>query len=217
MNLIKKAALTLMILSIFILPAGGAGERSVQSPGFVPGSVPAGSGMAESMAPALHGMVLAMLNREASAFDPADRELAWESLYNMLSLYGQMDSRSITEQGELFLEALGERPASLADRLRFDRRAGSYTLACGSDDLAQLQLFEVRPDGAGFQLTGALVYLVDGSELVRFQAGLQPQDTMFGCAVTSLQALDFPAGFVYPVAWAEGKPASSRHFQYPRR
>lgn len=202
MNLIKKAALTLMILSIFILPAGGAGERSVQSPGFVPGSVPAGSGMAESMAPAFHGMVLAMLNREASAFDPADRELAWESLYNMLSLYGQMDSRAQPEEGTLTLpgetvadysaalglslEALGERPASLADRLRFDRRAGSYTLACGSDDLAQLQLFEVRPDGAGFQLTGALVYLVDGSELVRFQAGLQPQDTMFGCAVTSL-------------------------------
>ena len=103
MNLIKKAALTLMILSIFILPAGGAGERSVQSPGFVPGSVPAGSGMAESMAPALHGMVLAMLNREASAFDPADRELAWESLYNMLSLYGQMDSRAQPEEGTLTL------------------------------------------------------------------------------------------------------------------
>lgn len=204
MKRMKKAVLTLMILSVLILPAGGAGERSVQSPEFVPGSVPAGSGMAESMAPALHGMLLAMLNRDVQTFDPADRELAWESLYNMLSLYGQMDSRALPEDGQITLpaetvadysaalglspEALGEPPASLSDRLRFDRRSGSCTLTCGNDDLAQLRLSEVQPGGGGaLQITGALVYLVDGSELVRFQAGLQPQDTMFGCAVTGLR------------------------------
>lgn len=202
MNLIKKAALTLMILSIFILPAGGAGERSVQSPGFVPGSVPAGSGMAESMAPALHGMVLAMLNREASAFDPADRELAWESLYNMLSLYGQMDSRSITEQGELFLpeetvmdyaavldvdlDELGAPPASIRDRLNYDNVSRSYVVVCGEDNLAQIQVESLTASGDGYVLTGALVYEVENEVLVRFQATLQPQDNMFGFVVSAL-------------------------------
>lgn len=202
MNLIKKAALTLMILSIFILPAGGAGERSVQSPGFVPGSVPAGSGMAESMAPALHGMVLAMLNREASAFDPADRELAWESLYNMLSLYGQMDSRSITEQGELFLpeetvmdyaavldvdlDELGAPPASIRDRLNYDNVSRSYMVVCGEDNLAQIQVESLTASSDGYVLTGALVYEVENEVLVRFQATLQPQDNMFGFVVSAL-------------------------------
>lgn len=203
----KKTLSAALIFSLLVLPVSsvtpaGAPEASAMAQSYLPGDVPAETDAAESMSPALHALVLAMLNHDVGRFDSADASLTWEGLYNMLSLYGQMDSRAQPEEGTLTLpgetvadysaalglslEALGERPASLADRLRFDRRAGSYTLACGSDDLAQLQLFEVRPDGAGFQLTGALVYLVDGSELVRFQAGLQPQDTMFGCAVTSL-------------------------------
>lgn len=202
MNLIKKAALTLMILSIFILPAGGAGERSVQSPGFVPGSVPAGSGMAESMAPALHGMVLAMLNREASAFDPADRELAWESLYNMLSLYGQMDSRSVSEDGELLLpeetvrdyaaaldldlDGLGSPPAAIRDRLNYDNVSHSYVVVCGEDGLAQVRVESFKPSAGGYTLTGSLVYQVDGRILAGFRAELRPQDNMFGYAVTAV-------------------------------
>lgn len=202
MKLMKKTVLTLMILSVLIFPVNGTGERSAQGEPYVPGAVPAGSGMAESMAPALHGMVLAMLNQDVPDFDPADRELAWESLYNMLSLYGQMDSRTQPEDGMLTLpgetaadysaalglslEELGERPDSLSDRLYVDRETGNCTLACGNDGLAQLQLSEVRADGAGLRVSGALVYLVDGSELVRFEAELQPEDTMFGCAVTGL-------------------------------
>ena len=186
MKLMKKTVLTLMILSVLIFPVNGTGERSAQGEPYVPGAVPAGSGMAESMAPALH----------------ADRELAWESLYNMLSLYGQMDSRTQPEDGMLTLpgetaadysaalglslEELGERPDSLSDRLYVDRETGNCTLACGNDGLAQLQLSEVRADGAGLRVSGALVYMVDGSELVRFEAELQPEDTMFGCAVTGL-------------------------------
>ena len=198
MKYTKKLLLTLMILSVLIVPVGGAEEVSE----YVPGSVPAGSGMAESMVPALHGMVLAMLNQDVSDFDPAGRELAWESLYNMLSLYGQMDSRALPEDGTLTLpgetvadysaalglslEELGVCPGSLSDRLH--REGESYILACGSDDLAQLRLSEVQSgEDGGFRLTGTLVYLVDGSELARFQAELQPQDTMFGCAVTGLR------------------------------
>lgn len=207
MKRMKKTMLTLLIVSLFILPAGaaalsGQGEVSDQGMQYVPGSVPAGTGMAETMTPALHGMVLAMLNRNVSAFDPDDSELAWESLYNMLSLYGQLDSRAQEEDEvltvpvetaadysaalNLSLQKLGSCPASLADRLRCNKGEGVYTLACGSDDLAQLRLLDVQPLRGGVQVSGALVYLVDGTELARFQAEIQPQDTMFGCAVTAL-------------------------------
>lgn len=206
MKLMKKAMLTLLIVSLFILPAGGTlagqGEVSGQGTQYVPGAVPAGTGMAEAMTPALHGVVLAMLNRNTSVFDPGDSDLAWESLYNMLSLYGQMDSRALEENEaltvpvetaadysaalNLSLHKLGSCPASLADRLHYNKAEGVYTLACGSDDLAQLRLFDVQPLREGVQVSGALVYLVDGVELARFQAEIQPQDTMFGCAITAL-------------------------------
>ena len=202
MKRMKKAVLTLMILSVLILPAGGAGERSVQAPGFVPGSVPAGSGMAESMAPALHGMLLAMLNRDVQVFDPADRALAWESLYNMLSLYGQLDSRSSSDNGELFLpeetvqdyasalkadiDALPELPAELRDRINYDNVSRCYVIFRGEDDQARVQVDDTRRADDALILTGSLVCEVDGQILTRFQAVLQPQDNMFGWAVTAL-------------------------------
>ena len=48
----------------------------------------------ESMSPALHALVLAMLNHDVKHFDLENSSLTWEGLYNMLSLYGQMDTRS---------------------------------------------------------------------------------------------------------------------------
>ena len=204
----KKALATAVVVSLFVLPlssmaVAGADETSAgQEQSFVPGGVPAQSSAADSMTSALHAVVLALISRDAQAFDPSDTALAWESLYNMLSLYGQLDERSYQEQDTLLLpsetvrdyaaaldvnlDALGSAPAALSDRLVYHSGSDSYQIACGSDDLAQLRIQSVSSARGSLLLEGALVYLVDGSHLAQFQAVLQPRDNMFGYAIVSL-------------------------------
>ncbi|MCI9567195.1 MAG: hypothetical protein HFF54_04540 [Lawsonibacter sp.] len=205
----KKISMALLISLVLLLPAGGtalAGHAEAPAPGevqeFLPGSVPAETGAAESMSPALHALVLACLDQEAARFDLDDRDLAWEGLYIMLSLYGQMDSRSVTEEGELFLpeetvqdyaaaldldlEELGEPPAAIRDRLNYDSASRCFVVVCGSDDLARIQVDSAPAPGGGLSLAGALVYEAEDRILARFQAELQPRDNMFGYAITAM-------------------------------
>lgn len=205
----KKISMALLISLVLLLPAGGtalAGHAEAPAPGevreFLPGSVPAETGPAESMSPALHALVLACLDQEAVRFDLDDRNLAWEGLYIMLSLYGQMDSRSVTEEGELFLpeetvqdyaaaldldlEELGEPPAAIQDRLDYDSASRCFVVVCGSDDLARIQVDSAPAPGGGLSLAGALVYEAEDQILARFQAELQPRDNMFGYAITAM-------------------------------
>lgn len=205
----KKISMALLISLVLLLPAGGtalAGHAEAPAPGevreFLPGSVPAETGPAESMSPALHALVLACLDQEAARFDLDDRDLAWEGLYIMLSLYGQMDSRSVTEEGELFLpeetvqdyaaaldldlEELGEPPAAIQDRLDYDSASRCFVVVCGSDDLARIQVDSAPAPGGGLSLAGALVYEAEDRILARFQAELQPRDNMFGYAITAM-------------------------------
>ena len=205
----KKISMALLISLVLLLPAGGtalAGHAEAPAPGevreFLPGSVPAETGPAESMSPALHALVLACLDQEAARFDLDDRDLAWEGLYIMLSLYGQMDSRSVTEEGELFLpeetvqdyaaaldldlEVLGEPPAAIRDRLDYDSASRCFVVVCGSDDLARIQVDSAPAPGGGLSLAGALVYEAEDQILARFQAELQPRDNMFGYAITAM-------------------------------
>ena len=112
---------------------------------FLPGNATAEMAPAESMVPALHGIVLAMLNHNTQSFDRNDPQLAWESLYNMLSLYGQLDSRSQMEDGLLLFptETVQDYAAaldiSLADLPPFalqltgppHLRPGPWLLLCG--------------------------------------------------------------------------------------
>ena len=205
----KKISMALLLSLVLLLPAGGtalAGHAEAPAPGevreFLPGSVPAETGPAESMSPALHALVLACLDQEAARFDLDDRDLAWEGLYIMLSLYGQMDSRSVTEEGELFLpeetvqdyaaaldldlEELGEPPAAIRDRLDYDSASRCFVVVCGSDDLARIQVDSAPAPGGGLSLAGALVYEAEDRILARFQAELQPRDNMFGYAITAM-------------------------------
>ena len=106
----KKLLAVTLISSMLILPVSSVGPvnpAEASAPGavqdYLPGDVPAETDVMESMSPALHALVLAMLNHDVRSFDLSDGELAWEGLYNMLSLYGQMDSRALSEQGELLL------------------------------------------------------------------------------------------------------------------
>lgn len=205
----KKTLLTALIASMLLLPMGNAAladyeETPVQLPAasqdYLPGDVPAGTSPADSMAPALHGVLLAMMNHDVQSLDLSDGAVAWECLYNMLSLYGQLDSRSQVEDDmllfpaetaqdyaaalDLSLEDLPPLPQELTDRLTFDGNA--YRAVCGCDDLSQLQVRQVRPVTGGLQLTGALVYVVENLDLVQFQATLQYRDSMFGFALTEL-------------------------------
>lgn len=207
--MLKKLLTAALVTSMLILPVSsvgpaGSGEApsSVQAQDYLPGDVPAETDAAESMSPALHALVLAMVNHDVKRFDFSDRDLTWEGLYNMLSLYGQMDTRSITEQGELFLpeetvmdyaavlavdlDALGDPPAAIRDRLNYDNVSDSYVVVCGTDNLARIRVDSLTASGGSYVLTGALVYEVENEVLVRFQATLQPQDNMFGFVVSGL-------------------------------
>lgn len=212
----KKFLLTAMIAALLVVPMGGAAlaDSSEATPSeavvsedqvYVPGNVPAESDMLQSMAPAVHGAVLAMLHHNLIVFDRSNSELGWETLYNMLSLYGQMDERSEYIGEDLVLpvesamdfssalfasfDSLGQIPADLSDRMVYSREIDSYRLVCGSDSLAQIQLESSKPDGNNVDLTGSLVYLVDGSDLARFQATLQSADNLFGYTIVELKLL----------------------------
>lgn len=210
--MLKKLLAAALITSMLILPVNSVspvntGAASYPEQGYRPGNVPAQTDIAESMSPALHALVLAMLNHDADRFAFEDASLTWEILYNMLSLYGQLDSRSVTEQGKLLLPEetvldyaaalscdltapsgrLGMPPAAVRDRLNYDWASGCYTVVCGTDDLSQLQVDSFRPSAKGYTLTGSLVYQVDGQTLARFQADLTLRDNMFGYAVTGIR------------------------------
>ena len=85
-------------------------------------------------------------------------------------------------------DTLGEMPGALSDRLTYDPEIDSYLVTCGSDSLAQVQVRQQESRDGVLYLSGALVYLVDGSELAGFQAVLTPRDSMFGYTLSQLTA-----------------------------
>lgn len=207
--MLKKLVTAALITSMLILPVNSVGatgheEASLpsQSQDYIPGDLPAQTGAEESMSPVLHAILLAMLNHDVKDFGLSDSELAWEGLYNMLSLYGQLDSRCDEKNGELYLpeetvrdyaaaldadlEALGELSAGLRDRMNYDNVSRCYLLVCGEDDQVQVRTDSLRTEGTALVLSGALVDEVEGEDLVRFQAVLQSRDNMFGYAVSAL-------------------------------
>jgi len=201
----KKVLTTLLIASLLVLPLGSVAlaedhTEASQPPvtEFIPGAVPAQTTFAQAMSPAIHAALLAMMNRDVSSFSPADDPLAWEALYNMLSLYGQLDDRAEYDNDRLVLPSetaqdfaaalLGSMPAGpipeeLADRLVYDAETDCYLVSCGSDALCELR-FDADQ---GSEVSGALVYLVDGSNLISFRATLAAQDNLFGCALAALE------------------------------
>ena len=209
----KKCVLAVVTALVLLAPFQGVLVRAQEADlvpeqaaaaqeSYHPGDVPAQTGAADAMTPAIHGVLLAMLHQGAAVFDGSDPALGWEALYNMLSLYGQMDDRSDYIGEDLVLpvetvmdfavaitsgfDTLGEMPAELSDRLTYDPEIDSYLVICGSDSLAQLQVRQQESRDGVLYLSGALVYLVDGSELAGFQAVLTPRDSMFGYTLSRL-------------------------------
>lgn len=209
----KKTLLTAMLAALLVFPLEGIAQAETveaslpeteisQQVEFNPGEVPAETAALDSVTPAIHGVVLAMLNHETDHLSLADPTLGWESLYNMLSLYGQMDDRAEYSEEELTLPSeivmdfsaalaveLGELPADLADRMVYEADTDCYHLVCGDAGLAQIQLDSPTTADGALEVTGTLVYLVDGSDLARFQATLVPTDSLFGYTLTALELL----------------------------
>lgn len=211
----KKILMAALLTALLVLPMEGvvlaqtpeaipSPPEATQELDYAPGTAPAETGALDSIAPALHGVVLAMLHQEEGSFAQAGPVARWEALYNTLSLYGQMDDRADCSEEELVLPAetvadfsaaladfseLGELPEELADRMVYDSAQDSYRLTCGDDGLAQVRMDGVYTADGGLEVTGTLVYLVDGSDLAAFRATLQPQDNLFGYAVTDMELI----------------------------
>ena len=178
------------------LPAGDVTAET----GFVPGSIPAETGAVESMTPALHAGLLTLLHLGDDALTgDAGRG---ETVYNMLSLYGQLDERADSGDGLLTVPAetvldfsaalpggpvyLNTLPEDLTDRMTYLADQDSFQVVCGDDNLAEIQLSGSTVEQGKLVLSGRLVYSVDGSVLTGFQAVLQPTDSLFGYQIETL-------------------------------
>lgn len=208
-----KKLLTVLIACVlilpFALPALAVPEEAaapVPVNEYLPGRVPARTDASEAMSPALHAAVLAMMNQDADRFDPSDSSLAWESLYNLLSLYGQLDNRVEESGGVLLLpeetawdyaaalglasDGMGTLPAGVPDRLSYDSASQCYRVTAGEDSLSQLQVRQTERTAGGLRLTGALVFLPENRDLVHFQAELRPRDNLFGWSLAGMALTD---------------------------
>jgi len=208
----KKMLMTLMLAVFLIIPLetvalAQPAEASLPEGSaelFVHGNVPAQTDLADSMTPALHAVVLAMVNHGEQSFSPDNTELAWESLYNMVSLYGQLDSRSDYREDDLLLPSetvsdyssalfpaplSGEIPESLSDRMIYDAESDCWLVTCGENGLSEISVTYTAAGEDEIRVDGALVYLVDGSVLAQFEAVLLPQDNLLGCTLISLNLI----------------------------
>lgn len=204
----KKLLLTTLLAALLILPLGtialADNETAAvppQSVEYIPGSIPAQTDLS-SMLPAMHAVLLAMDNQGVTSFTANDETLSWEMLYNMLSMYGQMDDRAYYDGEMLVLPsetvmdysaalfelppAAETLPAELADRITYDAMLDEYRLYCGSDDLSQVVIDATANSVGSVELSGRLVYLAADETLCSFTASLTVCDNLFGYTLTEL-------------------------------
>ena len=173
--------------------------RSLEA--YTPGEAPARD-CAAAMSPAIHAVLLAMQNQEQSSLTAGNATLSWEMLYNLLSMYGQMDSRAWFEEDVRVLpgEAVqdysaailpaplspAELPEELSDRMVYDPDFDEFRLYCGSDDLSQVVIDQCVEYSDAVSVSGRLVYLAEEETLLSFSAELALRDNMFGYTLTQL-------------------------------
>ena len=206
----KKMLLSLTLVAAMLCSLGGMAyadnAKDLQSPAasveFVPGSVPAESGQVEGMIPPVNALVLCMLENGLD-YDESSDVFLWNSVYYMISLYGQMDSRAELTDEMLILptetvedyaaalftnyHGLPQLPAVLCDRISYDAASDSYSLARGDAGLSETVIEQVSQQADGtFQVSGTLIALEDESSLCGFTASLTANDSMFGYAISGL-------------------------------
>lgn len=207
----KKLLLTTLIASLLLLPLGTVALADDEAPTpaetemeyveYISGQAPAQSSV-EAMAPALHAVLLALENRDQSVFTTADSSLSWEMLYNLLSMYGQLDDRSTYEGEQLVLPsetvmdysaalfaaplAADTMPAELSDRMTYDPASDEYYLYCGSDGLSQVVITRTEDLPGAVSVSGKLMFLAEDMELASFTATLALADNLFGYTLTEM-------------------------------
>ena len=206
----KKKLCSLVLVAAMLCSLGGMAyadnakdlQDAAASVEFVPGSVPAESGQVEGMIPPVNALVLCMLENGLD-YDESSDVFLWNSVYYMISLYGQMDSRAELTDEMLILptetvedyaaalftnyHGLPELPAVLSDRVSYDAASDSYSLARGDAGLSETVIEQVSQQADGtLQVSGTLIALEDESPLCGFTASLTVNDSMFGCSISGL-------------------------------
>ena len=209
----KKLFLSLLVAASLLVSMGiialaddetDIPAAATQNEAYTPGEAPA-LDPADSMAPAIHAVLLAMGNQGLNSFSTENEVLSWEMLYNLLSMYGQLDDRSAYE-GELLVipsETVADYsaalfaaplspdslPAELADRMTYDAQQDSYFLCCGSDGLSEVVFSSTEQQEDGLHIAGKLVFVAEDLELAAFSAVLAPADNLFGYTLAALSVL----------------------------
>lgn len=202
----KKILLATMLISLLVVPVRGVSPQESALLGgadFSLGDVPAQESVSDVMSPAIHAAILAMVHLEQTEFDAENNLLAWETLYNMLSMYGQLDERAEYQGETLLLPAETVQdyaaaifpceqpfapavPAQLLDRMRYLPALDSYEIVCGEDDLSEVCVQTQVNECGAVTLTGQLVYAVDETTLAEFQVRLCEQESMLGYCIDTL-------------------------------
>lgn len=206
----KKRLISVTLIVTLLCTLGGltyaVGEGDLQPQDsaveFMPGTVPAQSTAVEGMIPPINALVLCMLEQGLD-YNDTDDVFLWNSLYYMISLYGQCDLRAELTDESLILPSevvqdyaaalftnyngLPQLPEALKDRVRYDSSTDCYYLERGDAGLSETRIEQVEHlVGGGLRVDGVLVALEDGSELSRFSAKLDANDSMFGFSVSDL-------------------------------
>ncbi len=208
----KKLILTTLIAAMLALPLGTVALADDETPiassqvneEYIPGNAPAEMDIC-FMAPAMHAVLLAMENQGVDSFNADDESNSWEMLYNLLSMYGQLDERSVYDGEEMVLpsetvmdysSALFPAPlspetltAELSDRITYDSQSDEYRLYCGSDSLSEVVITNTRALDDTVAVSGKLMFLAEDVELTSFTATLARADNMFGYRLTGLDLL----------------------------
>jgi hypothetical protein len=175
----------------FAVPA--AGQTAEEEPDFA------------AATPAVDALVTCMMER-GYACRPAEDDFFWASLYYMLGIYGEEDTRAeVTGDtvsfpsevvrdyaASLFTDYadLPEIPESLRGSIDYDAQSDTYVLARGSAGLSETVLGEGVPCGENsYLVSGQVVDLEDESVVCNFEVVLTASDTMFPYTVTDLLIL----------------------------
>ena len=208
----KKTLISLTLIAVMLCSMGGLAyadnAKDLQARAgldFVAGTVPAESTDLERMVPPVNALVLCMLENDL-AYDESSDAFLWNSLYYMISLYGQMDSRAELTDADLILpsetvadyaaalftnyKGLPELPEELEGRVSYDAQSDCYRLARGDAGLSETRIETVQNLSNGeTEVGGALVALEDDSVLCRFTATLSANSSMFGYSISDLNLL----------------------------
>ena len=205
----KKKLISVLMIVVMLFSLGGLAYadnvkdlRSRDGVEFIPGTVPAESAAMDGMIPPVNALVLSMLEHDL-AYDESSDVFLWNSVYYMISLYGQMDSRAELTDDQLILPSetvadyaaalfsnysgLPALPEQMKDRVTYNAANDTYSLARGDAGLSETQILQMTRLGNGaVEVFGAVISLADESTMCTFTATLHVNNSMFGYSIAGL-------------------------------